>query len=114
MPRQYYVYILASRRKGTLYTGLSNSLLHRIPQHRGGMEKGFTNKYGVHRLVWYRALGDIRETIAMEKRIKRWRRQWKIELIEESNPEWRDLHPQLLDEMGPGPEDEGSDTDHVQ
>ena len=91
---------------------MTNSLVHRIPQHRSGLEKGFTSKYGVHRLVWYQAFGDIREAITMEKRIKRWKRQWKIELIEEGNPEWSDLYPQLLDEVGLGPED--SDTGYAQ
>ena len=87
--------MLASKRNGTLYSGVTNELGRRVFEHKTGAVKGFTKKFGVNRLVWSEAFVDIREAIATEKRIKRWRRTWKIELIEKSNPGWDDLYDVL-------------------
>jgi len=86
-----FVYIMASTRNGTLYTGVTSDLQRRVAQHRTGEIPGFTDKYRVHTLVYYETHGDIREAIAAEKRIKSWKRAWKVRLIEKINPEWRDL-----------------------
>jgi putative endonuclease len=88
------VYILASRRNGTLYMGVTRDLLRRMWMHRT-RPSGFCARYAVTRLVWFGPYTDMTVAIAMEKRIKRWRRQWKIELIEQSNPAWRDLYCDL-------------------
>lgn len=85
------VYLLASRRNGTLYLGVTSNLLRRIAQHRAGTFDGFAAEYGVKRLVWFEQHGAIGEAILREKRIKKWRRAWKMELIEAANPLWRDL-----------------------
>ena len=93
----YFVYMLASRRRGTLYTGVTNDLYRRVLEHRGGEggEGGegarFTARYKVHSLVWYEQHGDVEVAIAREKAIKKWRRAWKINLIEQTNPHWDDL-----------------------
>src|SRR4051794_33805639 len=92
----YFVYMLASRPQGTLYTGVTNDVLKRTRQHREGLAPGFTKKYGVKRLVWFETHEDIREAIVQEKLIKRWRRDWKRSLIEKDNPHWADLYPGLL------------------
>ncbi len=98
----YYVYILASRYHGTLYTGVTGKLIGRVSQHRQDLFEGFTSKYGVHRLVWYEVHGDINVAIHREKRNKHWRRAWKINLIEAENPHWRDLYPEFF-VAPPGP-----------
>jgi putative endonuclease len=85
------VYILASRRNGTIYTGVTSDLLGRISQHREEMTRGFTSKHDVKRLVWFEQHGTMEHAIVREKRIKKWLRVWKLELIEEANPQWRDL-----------------------
>ena len=90
--RSYYVYILASQRNGTLYTGVTGDLTHRVWEHREKLLKGFTAKYDVTRLVWYEEHGEIDQAILREKRIKRWRRDWKLRLIEAENPQWLDLY----------------------
>ncbi|MEM9669940.1 MAG: GIY-YIG nuclease family protein [Pseudomonadota bacterium] len=92
----YYVYILASKRNGTLYTGMTNDLEQRAWEHRTGYIKGFTSKYNVRQLVWFEVFGDVHEAIAKEKRLKRWRRRWKLNLIEAENPDWRDLYGELI------------------
>jgi putative endonuclease len=92
---EYFVYILVSKRNGTLYTGVTNNLLKRVDEHKQNLVPGFTSKYGVHNLVYYERYSDIYDAIAREKRIKKWKRAWKIELIEKSNPEWRDLYSEL-------------------
>ncbi len=92
----YFVYILASKPHGTLYVGVTNNLFRRWLQHRTGEIPGFTRRYGVHRLVWFQEFGDIRDAIAFEKRVKRWRRDWKRSLIEQNNPHWIDLAPGLF------------------
>ena len=93
--KQYIVYLLASKKQGTLYTGVTSNLVHRIYQHKENLAEGFTNKYHIHRLVYYEIHSDIYEAITREKRIKKWRRQWKINLIEQKNPEWLDLAIEL-------------------
>jgi len=93
--KTYYVYMLASKRNGTLYTGVTNDLVRRIYEHRTGAVKGFTEKYGVKLLVWYELHGDINEAIKREKNIQAWKRQWKLELIEKSNPDWEDLYEEI-------------------
>jgi putative endonuclease len=95
MPRTYYVYILASRRNGTLYTGVTNDLARRTFEHRNGLVAGFTKRYGVHILVWYEVHDDIRLAIEREKHIKGWNRSWKLKLIERANPDWSDLSVNL-------------------
>lgn len=87
-----WAYILASRRNGTLNTGVTTNLLRRVWEHREGLIPGFTRDHGVHRLVWFETHGDVREAIAREKAIKRWRRAWKLALIEADNPQWLDLY----------------------
>ena len=87
--------MLASRRNGTLYVGVTNDLIRRVQQHREGLVPGFTRCYGVKSLVYFELHHDVNEAILREKRIKRWRRKWKLELIESQNPEWRDLWPDI-------------------
>jgi putative endonuclease len=88
---KYYVYILASKRNGTLYVGMTNSLRRRIDEHKQGLIPGFTQKYKVHVLVYFGEFNDPRDAIAREKQLKWWHRKWKLDLIESVNPEWRDL-----------------------
>ena len=92
-----FVYILASRRMGTLYTGVTNDIVRRVQEHKSDAIKGFTSKYKVHNLVWYEYFEDMRDAISNEKKIKGWRREWKIQLIETNNPLWNDLYHELLD-----------------
>ncbi|WP_309645630.1 GIY-YIG nuclease family protein [Phenylobacterium sp.] len=92
----YYVYTLSSRRHDTLYVGVTNSLESRIAQPRAKDVAGFTKRYGVDRLVWWRAFGEVTEAIHFEKQLKRWRRDWKIALIENENPDWGDLYPSMM------------------
>ncbi|TBW35936.1 GIY-YIG nuclease family protein [Siculibacillus lacustris] len=87
----YFVYILASRRNGTLYIGVTNDLVRRIGEHCSGAVPGFTRRYGVTRLVYFEIYDRIDEAITREKQLKGWNRTWKIRLIEASNPEWRDV-----------------------
>ncbi len=86
-----FVYLLASRKNGTLYVGVTSNLMQRMHQHRQGLFDGFSRKYGTKRLVWYEPHDLMESAILREKRIKKWKRQWKINLIEEHNPQWRDL-----------------------
>lgn len=90
------VYILASKRNGTLYIGVTSNLIQRIWQHKNGVVDGFTDKYSVHNLVYFEQTADIQSAITREKRLKKWNRQWKINLIEANNPEWRDLYPEII------------------
>jgi putative endonuclease len=91
----YYVYLLARKRDGTLYLGVTNALSRRVWEHKTKAIPGFSARYGVDRLVWYEAYDRIDEAIAREKALKKWRRAWKIKLIEDMNPEWRDLYETL-------------------
>jgi putative endonuclease len=95
------VYILASAPNGTLYIGVTSNLQQRIYQHRAGLIPGFTTRYGVHSLVYYELHGDMEHAIVREKRLKKWERKWKLRLVSEFNPEWRDLWPAILGEGGP-------------
>jgi putative endonuclease len=92
---RYAVYIMASRRNGTLYVGVTNNLAVRAHQHRTGEGSEFTRNYGVSLLVWYKFHSDVNEAITSEKRIKKWERRWKLALIENFNPEWADLYDTL-------------------
>ena len=93
---EYYVYILASTRNGTLYVGVTSNLVKRVFEHKNNLVEAFTKKYSVHQLVYFEQTDDINSAIAREKQIKKWRREWKIELIEEKNREWKDLFLDLL------------------
>ena len=87
--------MLASKRNGTLYIGVTNNLLKRVHQHKNDVTEGFTRKYNVHRLVYYEVFNRIQDAITREKQMKKWKRQWKMELIEKSNPNWEDLFESL-------------------
>jgi len=91
MEKQFAVYILASKRNGTLYTGVTSNLPQRIWQHKQGLVKGFTDEYGISNLVWYEMHESAESAITREKRIKKWNRIWKLSLIEAANPDWKDL-----------------------
>jgi putative endonuclease len=89
--KQPAVYILASKQNGTLYIGVTSELVKRIWEHKNDMVEGFTKRYGVHRLVWYEIHESMESAIEREKRLREWKRKWKLELIESSNPNWQDL-----------------------
>lgn len=91
----YYIYLLASQRNGTLYVGVTNNLVRRVWEHKNDFVDGFTKKYGVHMLVWYDVTESAEAAITREKQIKKWNRTWKLRLIEENNPEWKDLYEQI-------------------
>lgn len=93
---QFYVYILASKKSGTLYIGVTNNLIRRVYEHKEGLFEGFTKKYNVKILVYYEIHTDIREAIKREKAMKKWLRKWKIELIEKMNPNWDDLYEKII------------------
>jgi putative endonuclease len=88
----YYVYLLASKKHGTLYLGVTNNLVRRVYEHRTKAVPGFTARYGVERLVWFEVHDTVEAAITREKELKKWRRDWKIRLIEENNPAWDDLY----------------------
>ncbi len=88
---QYYIYILASKRNGTLYVGVTNNLERRLYEHKNNLIQGFTSKYKVHSLVYYEQTNDIYSAIKREKQLKGWNRKWKLDLVEKINPEWHDL-----------------------
>ncbi|MCA0404288.1 MAG: GIY-YIG nuclease family protein [Proteobacteria bacterium] len=94
--KQYYVYILASQKYGTIYTGITSNLIGRLYQHKEGLIDGFTKKYQVNQLVYYEVHQDVYAAIMREKQIKKWNRQWKINLIEQNNPHWIDLAATLF------------------
>jgi putative endonuclease len=106
MPKTAYVYILASRRQGTLYTGVTSDLVQRVHQHQAHLSEGFTHRYDVARLVWFLQGNDIASAIAFEKKIKNRGRRWKIDLIEKANPEWIDLAADWT--SGDGAHDDGA------
>ncbi len=93
--KQYFVYILASGKNGTLYVGVTSDQAKRVYEHKNDLVDGFTRQYGVHSLVYYEGTSDVAGAILREKQIKKWRRQWKLRLIEETNPHWRDLYEDL-------------------
>ena len=94
--KTYYIYLMASQKNGTLYLGVTNDLVRRVWQHKSNVNEGFTKKYSVHLLVWYEATTDVKVAIQREKQMKKWRRQWKINLIEKENPNWCDLYDTLI------------------
>ena len=96
MDKSCYVYLLASDRYGTLYTGVTSDPVKRTWQHQESVAEGFTKKYAVKQLVWYEVHADIRAAITREKHIKKWNRAWKIELIQAQNPQWRDLYVDVV------------------
>ena len=100
MSGTYYVYILANKPRGTLYIGVTNNLIARVWQHKQATVPSFTQKYGVSRLVWFDETNDVAAAIQREKQLKKWRRLWKIELVEQTNPEWRDLSEEWYDKNG--------------
>ena len=91
----YYVYILASYKNGTLYIGVTDNLVRRVWEHKNGLVKGFTEKYGIHNLVYYEQYQDIEQAILREKQMKKWNRNWKVKLINKINPNWDDLYDQI-------------------
>ncbi len=96
MPKQPAVHILTSKRNGTLYIGVSVNLVRRIWQHRAGQAHGFTSEYNVKRLVYFELNDDMERAILREKQLKRWRRAWKLELVEQRNPDWEDLWDSII------------------
>ncbi len=96
MPKQPAVYILASKRNGTLYIGVTSNLEKRAWEHKHDLVDGFTKKYGVHQLVYYELLADMVSAITREKQMKKWNRAWKLKLIERHNPDWKDLWEGLV------------------
>jgi putative endonuclease len=93
--KQPCVYLLASRRNGTLYVGVTSDVVKRVWEHKENLIDGFTKRYGVHTLVWYELHESMEAAIQREKAIKEWKRRWKVELIEKTNPQWRDLYEEL-------------------
>ena len=97
MSRSYFVYLLASRPHGTLYIGSTSDLIARVHQHKCAAFDSFTRQHGVDRLMWFEAHENARAMVTRERQLKEWRRSWKVELIEASNPGWKDLYPELLE-----------------
>ena len=93
--KHYFVYILASQKNGTLYIGVTSNLKRRVSEHKNNLIDGFTKKYGVHDLVRYEVFDYVNDAITREKQLKHWRREWKLELIEEDNPSWKDLYDEF-------------------
>ena len=96
MKKSYYVYILASQRNGTLYIGITSYLSRRIWEHKKKLVKGFTEKYDIDKLVYFEEHNDVHIAIQREKRLKEWKRKWKLDLIEKDNPDWKDLHSDIV------------------
>jgi putative endonuclease len=94
--KQFYVYIMASQRNGTLYTGVTSNLVQRVWAHREGLVDGFTKRYGVKTLVYFEAHETAESAITREKQIKKWDRAWKVEMVEKDNPEWKDLYELIV------------------
>ncbi|HAM39351.1 MAG: GIY-YIG nuclease [Elusimicrobia bacterium RIFOXYC2_FULL_34_12] len=94
--KNFFVYILSSKRNGTLYTGVTSNLVKRIYEHKSNLIDGFTKKYNVHDLVWYEMHETAESAIVREKQIKKWKRKWKIGLIEKDNYEWKDLYETII------------------
>jgi len=94
--KEFYVYIMASKRNGTLYIGMTSDLVRRVYEHKNNLVDGFTKKYGIHKLVWFEGPGSFQSAAEREKQLKKWNRIWKLRIIEESNPEWKDLCDDLV------------------
>ncbi|MEE8328302.1 MAG: GIY-YIG nuclease family protein [Thermodesulfovibrionia bacterium] len=95
--KKFYVYILCSKRNGILYIGITSNLIKRVYEHKNNLADGFTQKYNVHNLVWYEIHESAESAISREKRIKKWTRYWKLQLIEEHNPLWKDLYESICE-----------------
>lgn len=95
MPKTFFVYIMTNRPRGTLYIGVTSNLVRRVHEHRIGAADGFTKRYNLRRLVWFETYGDAENAILRERRMKKWLRAWKLDLIEAANPTWRDLYPDI-------------------
>jgi putative endonuclease len=95
--KEFYVYILCSKRNGTLYTGVTSNLIKRVYQHKNDLVEGFTRRYKVHRLVWYETHESWESAIKREKQIKKWKRAWNLIIIEKSNPSWDDLYEAICE-----------------
>jgi len=95
--KNYYVYIMTNKPNGTLYIGVTNDLVRRIYEHRNSIIDGFTKKYNLKMLVYFEMFDRVEDAILKEKRLKKWNRQWKVEMIEKSNPDWVDLYDQITD-----------------
>jgi len=96
MDKQFFVYLLASRKHGTLYIGVTNEIIRRVYEHKQKLVRGFTKRYGVDKLVYYEIFDDPESAIAREKQLKKWHREWKFRLIERDNPNWADLYLTLI------------------
>ncbi|RDX36093.1 GIY-YIG nuclease family protein [Kangiella sp. HD9-110m-PIT-SAG07] len=96
MEKELYVYIKASQRKGTLYIGVTSDLIKRVWQHKSNVIEGFTDRYKIHGLVYYEKHENSYSAIQRERRLKEWQRKWKLELIESTNPDWRDLYDEII------------------
>ena len=96
MSRQPAVYMLANKKNGTLYIGVTSNLVERVWEHRNNFVEGFTKRYGVHNLVWYELHESMESAIQREKRLKDWKREWKLHLIERTNPDWKDLYRAII------------------
>jgi len=94
--KQYYIYILASKKNGTLYIGMTNDLMRRVFEHKNDIVEGFTKKYQIHDLIYWESTESVQSAIKREKQLKKWNREWKINLIEKENPFWFDLYESLL------------------
>jgi putative endonuclease len=94
--KNYYVYILASKRNGTLYIGVTNDLTRRVYEHKNDLVHGFSNKYQTHLLVYFEITTNIESAIVREKNLKKWKREWKLGIIEKNNPEWKDLYDEIV------------------
>ena len=98
--KQFFVYILCSKRNGTLYTGVTSDLIKRVYEHKNDLAEGFTKRYKIHKLAWYELHYTAESAITREKQIKKWNRQWKLDLIEAGNPNWYDLYDDLVNNPG--------------
>ena len=92
----YYIYILASKPKGVLYIGVTNDLIRRVWEHKNGLVEGFSKRYFIKKLVYFEESSSVESAIIREKRLKAWKRDWKIELIEKHNPDWKDLYAEII------------------
>ncbi len=94
--KNYYVYVMASKRNGTLYIGVTGDLIKRVYEHKNNLIEGFTNQYNIHTLVYFEQHQDINQALTREKQLKKWNRKWKLRLIEKENPDWRDLYDEIV------------------
>ena len=92
----YYIYILTSKPYGTLYISVTNDLVRRVWEHKNDFVEGFTRKYGIHTLIYYEQCENIESAITREKQLKKWKRRWKLDLIEKMNPGWKDLYTEII------------------